>query len=52
MCKAGFAGDDAPRAVFREYPTLAPLPPNVCPLPPTARDRWMAFDERSHSNVR
>lgn len=19
MCKAGFAGDDAPRAVFREY---------------------------------
>ncbi|CAH0024265.1 unnamed protein product [Clonostachys rhizophaga] len=25
MCKAGFAGDDAPRAVFREYPTLMPL---------------------------
>ena len=20
MCKAGFAGDDAPRAVFRKYP--------------------------------
>ncbi|PON30113.1 actin [Trichoderma gamsii] len=26
MCKAGFAGDDAPRAVFREYPTSAPFP--------------------------
>jgi len=22
MCKAGFAGDDAPRAVFRKCPTL------------------------------
>jgi len=21
MCKAGFAGDDAPRAVFRELPS-------------------------------
>lgn len=23
MCKAGFAGDDAPRAVFRKYPAKA-----------------------------
>lgn len=29
MCKAGFAGDDAPRAVFREHPTLSPQLPRT-----------------------
>ena len=24
MCKAGFAGDDAPRAVFRKSPSYTP----------------------------
>jgi hypothetical protein len=32
MCKAGFAGDDAPRAVFRKYPSTRYHSPATCML--------------------
>src|SRR3954452_10559229 len=36
MCKAGFAGDDAPRAVFRKSNPTELVPPPRAVIPPTA----------------
>lgn len=45
MCKAGFAGDDAPRAVFRKLPSLTQLsPPSVSV---SGTDMCASFDRRS-----